>query len=730
MRENIKKIISIMLSVIMGIAIISQTEFLNVRAEGGVEVSQNTAKIYSDELTVSAGEKVTIPIIIHNNIGLMGFAFDISYDEDVLEPVSVKSSDMTASGLLNDSIDTSTKNMFKVCWAGDTNIIEDGILFYITFSVSEFARGSNKVRVKCRQDETFNEEWKDVKLECEDIVINVIKPQISTVYLSSDDNMEVDCGKEIAVPISIYNNINTDSVSFDLKYDQRAFGFNFAEKSFEGTYSIEEIDDGIHVEIHGIEADNKLLTLYFNVADYIGDNYRFLFENTEINAINFSIKVNNTHENEETIIYGDYLSVKGDILTVPVMIKNNKGLMGYKITLYYDAECLEPVDIMQQSGFDGNFFDNIGVYSGKYSILWSANENIVQNGILFTSTFRIKNENAISKLEIEYSPEDTFNEKWEDVNWICKDIEVDISKIKGEEITNNETTTVAEITNSETTTVGEKTTVDETTTLKVEGSTADETTTSKVDDSTVGEITTSDKQSIKPVETTIKKIYPTITSRIKATSLFNFQNGNAVPTYTYDMGVLNEGKGGMLTIPVEGTAKAGKLVIEVKTSVKVRTIFVSDYKDMQYGLAHANMADVGMNIMSNKLNYSVKANQIKYIHIFDEQITKPIKVQVKVYEYTRLNTKLRKVKNLKGRKASLKWKKVKGISGYEIQISMNKKFTKKVKLKKVKAKVTKNIVKKLKKNKKYYFRIRTVKKIGSVTIYGVWSKMKKLKIKK
>lgn len=78
------------------------------------------------------------------------------------------------------------------------------------------------------------------------------------------------------------------------------------------------------------------------------------------------------------------------------------------------------------------------------------------------------------------------------------------------------------------------------------------------------------------------------------------------------------------------------------------------------------------------------------------------------------------------------WKKqtAKGIAGYEIQYSTNKKFKKDVKTVTIKkAKTTSVKIKKLKSNKKYYVRIRTYKKSGSKMIYSSWSKSKRVKVK-
>ena len=85
-------------------------------------------------------------------------------------------------------------------------------------------------------------------------------------------------------------------------------------------------------------------------------------------------------------------------------------------------------------------------------------------------------------------------------------------------------------------------------------------------------------------------------------------------------------------------------------------------------------------------------------------------------------------KNKKKKSVVLSWKTVSGAKGYQLQYAMNKKFTKKKKSK-LTAK-TKFTVKKLKKKKTYYFRVRAYKLNGKTKVYGKWSKAKKVKVKK
>ena len=84
----------------------------------------------------------------------------------------------------------------------------------------------------------------------------------------------------------------------------------------------------------------------------------------------------------------------------------------------------------------------------------------------------------------------------------------------------------------------------------------------------------------------------------------------------------------------------------------------------------------------------------------------------------------------------IKWKKQaekmpsSRISGYQIQYATNSKFTKDKKTVRVKKyTTTAKEIKKLKRKKKYYVRIRTFKQVGKVTYYSAWSKARPIETK-
>ena len=97
-------------------------------------------------------------------------------------------------------------------------------------------------------------------------------------------------------------------------------------------------------------------------------------------------------------------------------------------------------------------------------------------------------------------------------------------------------------------------------------------------------------------------------------------------------------------------------------------------------------------------------------------------------------TKL-KIKVLKGKKARISWKAVKGAAGYQVVYGTKKNFKKARKIFVKKGTIKKVNVKKLKAGKKYYVKVRPV--IGvknikgeTVRVNGSWSPVGKFKAKK
>lgn len=108
----------------------------------------------------------------------------------------------------------------------------------------------------------------------------------------------------------------------------------------------------------------------------------------------------------------------------------------------------------------------------------------------------------------------------------------------------------------------------------------------------------------------------------------------------------------------------------------------------------------------------------------------------KTFKIIPRGTSIKKLKR-SSRAVKVTWKRQKAkmsksrITGYQIMLATNKKFTKGKKLVTVKGyKKTSKKVRRLKGSKKYYVKIRTYKTVGGVKYYSPWSKVRTVKTKK
>lgn len=170
------------------------------------------------------------------------------------------------------------------------------------------------------------------------------------------------------------------------------------------------------------------------------------------------------------------------------------------------------------------------------------------------------------------------------------------------------------------------------------------------------------------------------------------------------------------TVTLKFNLKAGENVIDITGACQVW------YGDGQNG-QWVNIDYFELAKVADEPNETTKAPQqtTQVPQTTKQQTT--TKKQVKAPGKAKIN----KVKNLKGKKVKLTFKKVARAVGYQVKYATNKK------LKKAKTKTTKKLtltIKKLKKKKTYYFKVRAYVLDGKIRKYGAWSNVKRMKIKK
>lgn len=121
-----------------------------------------------------------------------------------------------------------------------------------------------------------------------------------------------------------------------------------------------------------------------------------------------------------------YSIAVGEQAEIPVEMKCNKGLMGFKISVSYLPDQIDVVSVKKGDFADeGNFSTNFGVRDTGFDVIWNSTGNVAKDGTLFVLTVRLKEavkDRAVIKLS--YSKPDTFDAMWNDVALDCHDITV------------------------------------------------------------------------------------------------------------------------------------------------------------------------------------------------------------------------------------------------------------------------------------------------------------------
>lgn len=164
-----KKIMSFLLTVLI---LLSCT----VSAFGAPSV---TVAADAAPVLLSQNSETTIPVRIENNLGIMGFKITVVYPVDKIKVTSVSKGDVTKLGNFNTNFGIND-GKFDVLWNNTEEVSDNGILFFITAkSVSETAENA-EIQLTYSQPDTFNEEFNDVVLDCQNIAVRFSASDLNT----------------------------------------------------------------------------------------------------------------------------------------------------------------------------------------------------------------------------------------------------------------------------------------------------------------------------------------------------------------------------------------------------------------------------------------------------------------------------------------------------------------------------------------------------------------------
>ena len=143
-----------------------------------------------------------------------------------------------------------------------------------------------------------------------------------------------------------------------------------------------------------------------------------------------------------TEIYSDTVyTVQGKTVTVPIKIKNNAGIMGFRLTFTYPDELKSPEVLRGSLLNEGLLNDSIvETTKGSFDVVWSNTQNVTDDGTILLLSFNVASDaqNGNYKIDVFYNQADTFNEDMQDVFFDCQSLEIVIGK-NAVETTKNET---------------------------------------------------------------------------------------------------------------------------------------------------------------------------------------------------------------------------------------------------------------------------------------------------
>lgn len=140
-------------------------------------VDERVVSLSASKVRSSAGKTIQMDITIQNNIGFGGMAFDVIYDNDILELVSCELG-IGGSICINSGIDT-YPNKINFQYAGIENVTGDGVLASLTFKIKDTAQaGNSTVRIVPEEGAFFYYADKvevDFTVDCFDGVVEVVE---------------------------------------------------------------------------------------------------------------------------------------------------------------------------------------------------------------------------------------------------------------------------------------------------------------------------------------------------------------------------------------------------------------------------------------------------------------------------------------------------------------------------------------------------------------------------
>lgn len=320
---------------------------------------------------VSAGDTIRVPVKITDNPGILGCTFTIRYDPNVVTPQIVSQTEtsrlyVTAGEVLKSGrFSTEIKaddtggpgEVLTVAWSNASVMEGDGALFYIDFQVN----GSAGAVIS------------DLLLSCEHMV-----GEHNVSVIPSVKNCQIAIAKIKKGDINMDSEVNV----------------------FDGVVLAKYLVNRKHVQLS--EAQMEAADVFADGRINIKDSVRLAqiivgqdFSQEEVQAVAARAAAAEETTGQAVISVGSCAALPGEYVDVPVTIKNNAGIAGFRLKLDYDSEYLTPVSIEAGEVLEEGIVSNLPdeepgeQAADALSFQWNESDNILADGVLCTVRFQV-----------------------------------------------------------------------------------------------------------------------------------------------------------------------------------------------------------------------------------------------------------------------------------------------------------------------------------------------------
>ncbi len=163
-------------------------------------------------------------------------------------------------------------------------------------------------------------------------------------------------------------------------------------------------------------------SIELEVIVIIGDMMRKYISIVVIVLILISCVINVYAQNTAEIVSEVINQNIKDEQLIAIHIRNNPGIMGFKLHLEYPKDSVEIVSVNKgEVTSGGNFNNNIGNKDGGFDIMWNNTTDTILNGTIAVLKVKVLTEEPF-KIKLSFSQPDTFNGNYEDIVFLCNDI--------------------------------------------------------------------------------------------------------------------------------------------------------------------------------------------------------------------------------------------------------------------------------------------------------------------